>query len=172
MIILGIDPGNARCGYGALVKTGSRLEYASCGCIETKKELPEATRLAQLDAELEKIIDELKPDEAAVEALFYFKNPKTVIEVAEARGVVLAALAKRNIRSFSYTPLQIKQAVTGYGRAEKNQILKMVMKLLKLQKPPRPDDAADALAVAICHASLPQYLKEAEVMMAAMPQKR
>ena len=159
MIILGIDPGSARCGYGVVEKNGSRITYVACGCIETPKNLSEAKRLLMLDTELSRIIEQYRPHEAAVETIFLFKNSKTVIEVAQARGVILRCLANSGIRAYAYTPLQVKQAVSSYGRAEKQQVLSMVMKLLHLTDPPKPDDAADALAVALCHAAIPEALK-------------
>ena len=162
MIILGIDPGNARCGYGVVEKTPQGIAHIASGCIETKKNTDEAVRLLQLDTELAHIIQIYTPDEAAIEALFYFKNPKTIIGVAQARGVCLRCLEAERVPSFSYTPLQVKQAVTAYGRAQKPQVLKMVMSILKLKTPPKPDDAADALAIALCHAAVPDALKKAK----------
>ncbi len=160
MIILGIDPGNARCGWGVIKKDGGRFSYVSCGCIETPKTLAAPKRLLFLDEALAALIKKIKPDEGAVEDIFLFKNPKTVIQVAEARGVILAGFARKNIPLYSYTPLQVKQAVTSYGRAEKGQVLNMVMRILKLPSPPKPDDAADALAIALCHAAIPDVYKK------------
>lgn len=161
MIIIGIDPGNARCGYGIIEKTRAGTAYVACGCIETPKTRLSGERLLDLDGQLASIIKKYAPDEAAVEDIFYFKNLKTVIEVAEARGVILCRLSAGRIPAFSYTPLQVKQAVTAYGRAGKDQVQKMVMRILKLQHPPKPDDAADALAAALCHSALPDIMKRA-----------
>ncbi|MDO8557926.1 MAG: crossover junction endodeoxyribonuclease RuvC [bacterium] len=159
MIILGIDPGNARCGWGVVEKSGGHFTCISYGCVETSKSLPAAERLLQLDKELSGLIQKFAPAEGAVEDIFLFKNPKTVIRVAEARGVILSRFAREDIPLFSYTPLQVKQAVTSYGRAEKGQVLKMIMRILKLTSPPEPDDAADALAIALCHAAIPEVYK-------------
>ncbi|MDP3963739.1 MAG: crossover junction endodeoxyribonuclease RuvC [bacterium] len=158
-MIIGIDPGNARCGWGIIKKEGGRMLHVACGCIETSKTLSEAERLFAIAEALSEIVKAYSPSEAAVEAIFLFKNPKTVIGVAEARGVVLATLAKEKISVYSYTPLQVKQAITSYGKADKDQVLGMVMRILKLEKPPKPDDAADALAIALCHAAVPDVLK-------------
>lgn len=160
MVIIGIDPGNARCGWGVIEKNSGRISYTGCGCIETSKSDSDAERLAQLADALSGIVRKFKPSEAAVEDIFLFKNPKTVIGVAEARGVILAVLAKVGISVYAYTPLQIKQAVTSYGRADKSQVLGMVMRILRLVEPPKPDDAADALAVALCHAAVSETLKQ------------
>ncbi len=151
MTILGVDPGVARVGYGLVKKTSNNnLKLIDYNCIETDKELPIAQRLSQIDKQLKKIIKENKPEQVAVEDIFFFKNLKTVIAVSQARGVILARAAKMRIPVIEYTPLQIKQAVTSYGRADKTQVQKMVKLLLKLKQIPKPDDAADALATAIC----------------------
>lgn len=160
MLILGIDPGNARCGYGVIRKDGASVAYITAGCIETPKTMLEAERLLMINRALQDVIKKFAPDEAALEDLFYFKNQKTIIAVAQARGVILRCCASRHLPIFSYTPLQIKQAVTSYGRAEKTQVLAMVMRILKLKVPPKPDDAADALAVALCHAAVPAVFKK------------
>jgi len=152
MIILGIDPGTAIIGYG-LIKKDREISLLDYGCITTSKELTSAERLKELHTKLEKIIKKHKPDIAAVEDIFFFKNLKTVIKVSQARGVILLAAAQQKIPVFEYTPLQIKQAITTYGRAEKIQVQKMVKLLLNLKEIPKPDDAADALAVAICCAN-------------------
>lgn len=150
--ILGIDPGYARAGWSILNKDGQKLELIKYGCIETPKEMEHAERLKFLNKELEKIIKKYKPEVLAVEDLFFFKNLKTAIKVAEARGVILMTAFNSKLIIKEYTPLQIKQALTGYGRADKNQIQQMVKMILKLDSVPRPDDAADAIAVAVCHA--------------------
>lgn len=152
MIIIGIDPGNARCGWGLIRKEPRQISFLSCGCIETKKALGPGRRLLNIANELQRIIKRWRPEAAAIEDIFFFKNVKTVVAVAEARGVAMALLAKLAIPQASYTPLEIKQAVTGYGRADKMQVGAMVMRLLRLPTIPKPDDAVDALASAICHA--------------------
>ena len=152
MIILGIDPGTATTGYGVIEKDNN-LRVIDYGCIKTSPEKSTAERLNILDKELSKIIKKYKPDKVAVEDIFFFKNVKTVIKVSQARGVILSRTAKTGIEVIEYTPLQIKQAVTSYGRADKNQVQQMVKLLLNLKKIPKPDDAADALATAICCAN-------------------
>ena len=154
MLILGIDPGYGQLGWG-LVDDEAVVSY---GCLETSPKLTEAQRLAQLFAGLTKLLKKFKPDCLAVEQIFFFKNQKTVITVAQARGVVLLAAARQKLPVFSYPPLQIKIALTGYGRADKNQVQQMVKVILKLPSIPQPDDAADALAVALTH-SFSQKLK-------------
>ena len=153
MIILGLDPGLATLGYGVIRKEKSkRAEMIDYGIVSTPKEENLAVRLCMLERGIKQIIDKFKPDEIAVEELFFAKNVKTGIAVAHARGVILLTANKECGRIFEYTPLQIKQALTGYGRAEKNQIQQMVKSLLGLKAIPKPDDAADALAVALTHA--------------------
>ncbi|MBE7083827.1 MAG: crossover junction endodeoxyribonuclease RuvC [Clostridiales bacterium] len=153
MIIVGFDPGIATLGYGVISTDKSgRAEMIDYGIISTPKEENLAVRLAMLEKGVKQVIDTFKPDEIAVEELFFAKNVKTGIAVAHARGVILLTAIKECGKIFEYTPLQIKQALTGYGRAEKNQIQQMVKTMLKLKGIPRPDDAADALAVALCHA--------------------
>ena len=149
MLILGIDPGYAITGWAILEKTGAKLKAQDYGVIETKNGLPHATRLLVLHQELTKIIKKFKPELLVVEELFFFKNLKTAIKVAEARCVILAIAAENGLEILEITPLQIKQALVGYGRAEKKQIQQMVKVILGLKEIPRPDDAADALAVAI-----------------------
>ncbi len=153
MIILGIDPGTAIVGYALIKKEGRQLEALAYGCIRTKANLKDEERLLGIEKELKKIIERFKPQESAVEKLFFFKNLKTVMVVSQARGVILATLAKAGLPIFEYTPLQAKSAVAGYGKAPKIQVQKMVKSLLNLVDLPRPDDAADALAIAICHAN-------------------
>jgi len=147
--ILGIDPGYARAGWSILEKTGQKLGLIKFGCIETPKDMEHAERLKFLNKELEKIIKKYQPEVLAVEDLFFFKNLKTAIKVAEARGVILMTAFNNKLIIKEYTPLQIKQALTGYGRADKNQIQQMVKMILNLKQIPKPDDAADAVAVAI-----------------------
>ena len=150
MIILGIDPGTATTGFGLIEKNKSNLKLLKYGCVKTSANLSTAERLDKLHKELSLLIKKSKPDIVAVEDIFFFKNLKTAIKVSQARGVILLTIAKSKIPIAEYTPLQIKQAVACYGRAEKIQVQKMVKILLGLKEIPKPDDAADALAVAIC----------------------
>ena len=152
MTILGIDPGTATTGWGVVKKT-KKLNWVNHGLITTSANLSTAERLNKLHRELSLLIKKYKPDVAAVEDIFFFKNLKTAIKVSQARGVILLTIAKAKIPVAEYTPLQIKQAVACYGRAEKEQVQRMVKTLLNLKEIPRPDDAADALAVAICCAN-------------------
>ncbi len=153
MIIVGFDPGIATLGYG-VIKTDKRkkTEMLDYGIVSTPKEENIAVRLAMIEKGVKQIIEKYKPDEIAIEELFFAKNVKTGIAVAHARGVVLLTCVKECGRIYEYTPLQIKQALTGYGRAEKVQIQAMVKTFLNLKAVPKPDDAADALAVALTHA--------------------
>ncbi len=150
MIVLGIDPGYAIIGYGVLDTSKSNI-LVDYGAIITPKEDSMPVRLENIDKSLKYLFEKFKPDVVAIEELFYFKNQKTVIQVAQARGVILLACQKYCGNIYEYTPLQIKQALTGQGRAEKAQVQFMVKAILGLDKIPKPDDAADALAVAICH---------------------
>ena len=152
MIILGIDPGLAIVGWGIIEYKNTKLKMIDCGAITTPAGMPTHERLVEIDRQLDGIICKYKPEELSVEELFWNTNTTTGIRVAEARGVILCRCHKRGLKISEYTPLQIKQAVVGYGRAEKNQVIKMVTMLLNLEKPPKPDDTADALAAAICHA--------------------
>lgn len=153
MIILGIDPGTATTGFGIIKSEKSNINLVYYGCIITSPRDSTAQRLKILYTELEKIIKKYKPDMAAIEDIFFFKNLKTAIKVSQARGVILLAGTQNKLAVCEYTPLQIKQAVTGYGRAEKMQVQKMIKIILNLKEIPKPDDAADALAVAICCAN-------------------
>ena len=150
MIIMGIDPGTATTGYGLIKKLPDKLTIIDYGCIKTETKLSTAERLKKIDRQLTKLIRKHKPKRIAVEDIFFFKNLKTAIKVSQARGVILAGAAQPKVSVVEYTPLQIKQAVTGYGRADKKQVQKMVKVLLNLKEIPQPDDAADALATAIC----------------------
>lgn len=153
MIILGFDPGIATLGYGVIkTEKGKKPQMLDYGIVSTPKEENIAVRLAMLEKGVRQILDKYKPDEIAIEELFFAKNVKTGIAVAHARGVVLLTCVKECGRIYEYTPLQIKQALTGYGRAEKPQIQAMVKMFLNLKAVPKPDDAADALAVALTHA--------------------
>ena len=152
MTIVGFDPGLATLGYGVIkVDNKGKAEMVDYGIVSTPKDENLAVRLAMLEKGVKQIIDTFKPDEIAIEELFFAKNVKTAIAVAHARGVILLTAIKECGKIFEYTPLQLKQALTGYGRADKHQIQQMVKTFLKLKSIPRPDDAADALAVALCH---------------------
>ena len=152
MIILGIDPGTAIMGYGLIEQKGNHLRALAFSCWRTPAHTPLAERLLMLYEQIDPFLLEHPPDHMAVEELFFSRNTTTALSVAHARGVVLLAGAKRGIPVYEYTPLQVKQAVVGFGRADKNQVQQMVKGLLRLDQIPRPDDAADALAIAICHA--------------------
>jgi len=149
MRILGIDPGFGRLGWAIVDTKGQGLSLVACGCFETDKIETEARRLSLGYDELTKLIKKFKPEKAAVESLFFFKNAKTVIGVAQSRGSALVALEKNGVPCVSFTPLQVKSSITGHGRADKSQVQNMVKRLLKLDSVPKPDDAADACAVAI-----------------------
>jgi len=151
MIIMGIDPGFAITGYGIVKYEGNKFSPVEYGAVLTKAGESFAGRLLKLDNEIGEIIRRFRPDAIAVEELFFNKNIKTAITAAHGRGIVLAAAARSGTDVFEYTPLQVKQAVVGYGRAEKAQVQQMVKVILNLPEIPKPDDTADALAVAICH---------------------
>ncbi|MFC1753484.1 crossover junction endodeoxyribonuclease RuvC [Thermoproteota archaeon] len=151
MRILGIDPGIATTGFGIIDKLGSKHQILAYGIISTPAKTALSKRLASLSANLKKLIIDYKPDFMAVEELFFNNNAKTALIVGQARGVILLASEDNNIPVFTYTPLQVKMAVSGYGHADKKQVQYMVKHLLNLDKIPKPDDAADALAIAICH---------------------
>lgn len=149
MIILGIDPGIAIVGYAAISLKDNKLLVLDYGCIKTSKKQVFSQRLYQIYHELRILIKKYKPDQVAVENIYFAKNVKTAMRVSEARGVAVLAAAKSKIKVLEFTPLQIKQALTGYGRASKGQIQEMVKTMLGLKKIPKPDDVADALAIAI-----------------------
>lgn len=151
MLTMGIDPGIAISGYGLVKKEKDRLHMVEYGAIRTKSGLPTVQRLKALYEGFTELIGRYKPDAIVVEELFFNKNAKTIITVGEARGIALLCASLANIEVFEYTPLQVKQAVVGYGRADKAQVQAMVKVLLNLNEIPKPDDAADALAAAICH---------------------
>jgi len=151
--ILGIDPGFGRTGWGVIEKNGSELQPVACGCIETSTKDDFIDRIDELNCELLKIIKKYQPARAGVEDLFFAKNVKTAMKVGQARGVILLTLRQAGLPIDEFTPLQIKQTLTGYGRAEKGQVQKMVQMILQIKKKITPDDAADALAVAITCAS-------------------
>jgi len=152
LIILGIDPGYAIIGYGVLDFEKGKFRILDYGSITTKSTMEFSMRLKRIYMGIQELIDKYKPDSVAVEKLFFNKNTKTALKVGHGRGVVLLGGAMNDIDVFEYTPLQVKQAVCGYGRADKNQVQQMVKMLLGLREVPKPDDTADALAVAICHA--------------------
>lgn len=153
MCVLGIDPGTANTGYGVVARRGGRLVALDGGCIETSpREAPER-RLAAIFARVDALIDEHAPESVALEELYFGANAQTAMAVGQARGVVMMAAGRRGLACAGYTPQQIKNAVCGSGRADKEQVTPMVQVLLALREPPRPDHAADALAVAICHAN-------------------
>ncbi|MDD4239662.1 MAG: crossover junction endodeoxyribonuclease RuvC [Desulfotomaculaceae bacterium] len=154
MLILGIDPGTAITGFGLVDFRGNRFSMVECGCIRTQAGLPLAERLQILYRGLFNIIRQNNPAHVAVEELFFNNNARTALAVGHARGVILLAAAEAGLPVFEYTPLQVKQAVVGYGRAAKAQVEYMVKTILCLPSVPGPDDVADALAVAICHAHL------------------
>ena len=162
MIILGIDPGYAIIGYG-IIDTEKKDMVIDYGAITTPKEDSLPIGLEAIDASLKFLFDKYKPEVVAIEELFYFKNQKTIIQVAQARGVIVLACQKYCGNIYEYTPLQIKQALTGQGRAEKAQVQYMVKAILGLNTIPKPDDAADALAVAICHSQTSPSLNQNKV---------
>ena len=152
MIILGIDPGLATVGFGIVKFERQSFATLNYGAVVTPPKTPLPERLQMIYEGLQEIIDAYKPTDLAVEELFFNTNQKTIIAVSEARGVILLAGQKNKLYIGEYTPLQVKQSVVGYGRAEKIQVMTMVKNILNLEKIPRPDDAADALAIAVCHA--------------------
>ena len=149
MIILGIDPGTANTGYGIIEKHKDNLKCLGYGCIKTKSSEDFPKRIEIIYDEIERLIKKWKPDIVAVENLFFFKNEKTAFSVGQARGAILLAASKNHKEIFETTPLEVKQAVSGYGKADKSQVQRMVKIILNLPEIPRPDDAADALAVSI-----------------------
>lgn len=151
MKILGIDPGMAIVGYGLIKYENEKSELLTSGSIQTSKNLSDSKRLLEIYNDLSIIIEKYSPDCASVEELFFFKNQKTVIPVAEARGVILTVLEKFSIPTYSYTPMEVKQVLTGYGRAEKKEVEQMVKLTLETDKLPKLDDTVDAIAIAICH---------------------
>jgi crossover junction endodeoxyribonuclease RuvC len=150
MIILGIDPGTATTGFGIINQNKSQPELVNFGVISTKKELSDAERLEILATDLKSIIKKYKPEAIGIERLFFTTNQKTVMTVSQARGVVLLIAQQNKLPIFEFTPLQVKSFICGYGKAEKKQVQYVVQKTFKLKSPPKPDDAADALAIAIC----------------------
>lgn len=151
MVILGIDPGTAICGYGIVEKENYRFRLVDYGAINTSATMSLEDRLVRIYDGISLLIDRYHPDEMAVEELFFNNNAKTAISVGQARGVILLSGAHKHIPLYEYTPLQVKQGIVGYGRADKKQIQYMVKTMLNMRETPKPDDAADALAIAICH---------------------
>lgn len=152
MVIFGIDPGFATIGYGVIDYTGNRFRVIEYGVMTTPAHTPFSERLESIFDQVTLLLDKHRPDAISMEELFFNTNITTGIQVAHARGVLVLGAKKKNIPIYEYTPLQVKQAITGYGRAEKRQVMEMTKMFLNLDKIPRPDDAADALALAICHA--------------------
>jgi crossover junction endodeoxyribonuclease RuvC len=159
VLVLGVDPGTAILGYGLVRQEGASLRAVDFGVVTTPAGMALPGRLRLLYAGLEDILGRHRPDAASVEQLFFTKNVRTALAVGHARGVTLLALANAGLPIHEYTPLQVKQAVLGYGRGDKLQMQTMVRMLLALPSLPQPDDAADALAVAICHLNLARYLE-------------
>ena len=152
MVIIGIDPGFAIVGYGVIEYTHCRFRVLGYGAITTDAATPTEERIKIVYDELSELLRRYRPDEMAIEELFFNSNHTTAITVAEARGVLLLAAAQAGVRIFEYTPLQVKQSVVGYGRADKKQVIAMTNSILGLEKGPKLDDTSDALAIAICHA--------------------
>ena len=152
MIILGIDPGYAIVGFGVIEYKNNHFTVIDYGAILTDAGTPFNIRLEKIYDGMCNIIERHRPEAMAIEKLFYNNNAKTVIDVSQARGVIMLAAQKNGVPAFEYTPLQVKQSVVGYGRAEKKQVQEMTRRILALEKVPKPDDTADALAMAICHA--------------------
>jgi crossover junction endodeoxyribonuclease RuvC len=150
-LALGLDPGLATTGYGLVASDGQRLAMVAYGVIRTPAGRPTVERLAKLHRQVAELVERYQPDASAVEELFFSSNARTAMSVGQARGVLLLALAEAGLPVAEYTPMQVKQAVTGYGGADKAQVQEMVRLLLNRSETPRPDDAADALAVSICH---------------------
>lgn len=160
MTVLGIDPGYARMGWGVIDWNGSSMRLVGCGCIETSAGTPMQLRLTSLHQGIRELLDRYKPDEVAFEELFFARNVTTALMVGAARGAAIIAAAAYTPNLYEYTPMQIKQAVTGYGKADKKQVQQMVKLLLGLPEPPKPDDAADAVACAITHCQAGQARRE------------
>ncbi|MDE7390106.1 MAG: crossover junction endodeoxyribonuclease RuvC [Lachnospiraceae bacterium] len=151
MVVLGIDPGYAIVGYGGIEYFNNKYHTLGYGAITTNANQPFDLRLEIIFDRMNEVLDKCRPDVMAIEKLYFQNNQKTAIDVAQARGVILLAAKLKGVPIFEYTPLQVKSAVTGYGKAKKEQVMEMTRRLLKLEKIPRPDDTADALAIAICH---------------------
>ena len=167
MRILGIDPGFAIVGFGVLASEKGKQKLLSCGAVTTQAGLPLPTRLLQIENDMAQLFDTFRPDAMAIEELFFTNNVTTGIGVAQARGVILAAAERAGVPIFEYSPSEVKLAVTGYGKAEKRQVMDMVKRLLELKTVPKPDDAADAVAIALCHAR--SYTSRLQAPGAARP---
>jgi len=150
MTIIGIDPGLARLGFGIIKKINNKIKLLDYGCIKTSPVFPTGERLKKINNEINKIIRRYKPKILAIENLYFFKNLKTAMPVSQVKGVILLTAAKKKIPVFEITPLQMKMTITGYGKAEKKQVQKMIKVLLDLKETPTSDDAADALGIALC----------------------
>jgi len=151
MKILSIDPGTATTGWAILEEVNKEIKAIAYGHISTSPQDSTAQRLVEVADDIDLIIKKYKPCEGVIEDLFFFKNQKTIIKVGQSRGAIILAMAKAGLKIFEYTPLQVKQAVTGYGRADKKQVQQMVKNILRLKEIPKPDDTADAIALGICH---------------------
>ena len=151
MRTLGIDPGTATTGFGVVDEINKKLSLVDYGCIKTSADLDMPSRLNIISEQMKELIDKYKPENVAVEQLFFTTNAKTAIKVGEARGVILLTASQAGVKVSEYTPLQVKMALTGYGKADKKQVQYMVKSVLKCKEIPKPDDAADAVAIAICH---------------------
>lgn len=164
MRILGIDPGYAIIGWGLLNYERGRFAPLDFGAVTTEAGTPFVQRLQQIYTDLSLILTKYQPDAMAIEKLYFQNNQKTAIEVAEARGVILLAAQNAGVPIYEYTPLQVKSAVTGFGQAQKPQVMEMTRRLLRLQQVPKPDDTADALAIAICHAQMGGTVLKRQIM--------
>ena len=162
MLTLGIDPGTATTGFGLVTERKQQAKFVDCGTIKTSSKESSQSRLRIIYSETKNLIKTFKPDCLAIEKLFFGKNSRTAMQVGQARGIILLAAAEGKVRIAEYTPLEVKMALTGYGRAEKRQIQKMVQTLLGLGFLPKPDDAADALAIAICHQHTYKIMRNVE----------
>ncbi len=151
MRVLGIDPGYAICGYGLVEERPGKTAALAFGAVTTAAHTRFEDRLCEIYGDIAQLLKELAPDAMAIETLFFQSNQKTAVAVAEARGVILLAARQAKVPVYEYSPLQVKQSVSGYGKATKRQMMEMTRRLLKLREVPRPDDAADALAIALCH---------------------
>ena len=160
MRILGIDPGYGITGYSIIDYVGNKFRLIASGAIKTPANMSFPLRLSEIYTDLNHIIDEYKPDAVSVEELFFNNNAKTAINVAQARGVILVACSQRGIPTYEYTPLQVKQAVVGYGRADKIQVQKMVKTILNVETLPKLDDTTDSMAMAICHAHSAKFAEK------------
>ena len=160
MKILGIDPGIGITGYSVIEFNGKDFELITCGSIQTDKNKPHQKRLLEIYNDIKEICAKFNPDSAGIEQLFFFKNQKTIIPVAQARGVILLTLEENNIPSFEYTPLVVKQTITGHGRADKSTVKMMVKNYIELDKKIKLDDTIDSVALALCHAQNQRFKEE------------